>query len=308
MRFLPNRSSRHASRREFLGTATAAVAALRTLRAGAATDLPGAPLDPRTVPGLISLWDFREASGAPRQDCGAHGYALEEGNGPIQRVPDGIWSPAGARITPGQWFRIPRAKCPALNLHGPDAQYTILAWIKRMSDNRWQYIAGMWNETDAKRQYALFTSGTKKSRWRDFQREDVEHHAHAYVSTGGGGTPPARICMTYSTGATYLEQGRWYFLAATYDQQELRTYVDGKFDAWEEYNPYRYPGKPIFDGGPQGADFTVAQRAVASWRTYPEGVKEGPIGFVGLLGGLAVYGRALTGEEIHRIHAWRPKQ
>lgn len=260
------------------------------------------------VPGLICAWDFQEPGGTPRRGRGPHAYALEERNGPIERVEAGVWGPYSARIKVGQWFRIQRDSCPALDLHGPGAQYTILAWIQRMTDNRWQYIAGMWDEKDAGRQYALFISGSLKTSWRTLKREPADHQAHAYASAEGGGTAPSRICLTYSTGATRLEKNRWYFLAATYDQEQLKTYVDGELDLLEDYNPYRYPAKAIFDGGAAGADFTVGQRAVPSWPTYPEGAyrgvseKAGPLGFEGLIGGLAVYNRALTAPEIRAVH------
>jgi hypothetical protein len=272
---------------------------------------PSAPSgDPRKLPGLICFWDFQEAAGTPRRAQGPHRYALEERNGPIERIHGGVWGPYSAQIKRGQWFRIQRRDCPALNLHGPGVQYTILAWLKRMEDYRWQYVAGVWDEKNAARQYALFISGSLKTSWRTLRREPVDHRVHAYASAEGGGTPPSGICLTYSTGATNLEKDRWYFLAAAYDQQDLRAYVDGRLDALEDHNPYHYPGKPIFDGGATGADFTVGQRAVPGWSSYPEGKflsvnkKVGPLGFDGILSALAVYDRALSAAEVANIHAW----
>ncbi len=257
------------------------------------------------VPGLVCFWDFQEEAGQPRRSRGPHAYALEERLGPIRRVAGGIWGPYSAHIDGGQWFCCPREACPALNIHGPDAQFTILAWIQRTTDRRWQYIAGMWNETEAERQYALFVNGHRKTDWRTFTRTPADCQPHAYMSAGGGATPGNPFCFSYATGATRLEKNRWYFLAATYDQRELRVYVDGRLDALQHYNPFRYPGKPIFDGGRDGADFTVAQRAVPSWPDYPKGKHDRPVGFAGRLGGLAVYRRALGAKEIQKIHlAW----
>lgn len=270
---------------------------------GQMEDKSGRPSHPRDVPGLICFWDFSEPGGQPRRSQGPFDYALEERNGPVQRVEGGVWGAFAARIEHGQWFRIERSKCPALDLHGPGAQFTILAWVKRLGDYPWQFVAGMWNESAAKRQYALFTSGVFKTNWRTFTRTPTEHRAHAYVSAEGGGTPGKGVCFSYSTGATFLELDRWYFLAATYDQKELRAYVNGKLDTLENHNPFHYPGKPIFDGGPNGSDFTVAQRAAGSWADYPEGRIRNSVGFSGVIGGLAVYRRALSSEEIDRIHA-----
>ena len=75
--------------------------------------------------------------------------------------------------------------------------------------------------------------------------------------------------MTYASGATRLEQDRWYFLAATYDQKALQIYVNGKLDVLEEYNPFRYPDQPIFDGGRLRANVdradAVRHEALAAW-------------------------------------------
>ncbi|MFO8015111.1 MAG: LamG-like jellyroll fold domain-containing protein [Phycisphaerae bacterium] len=160
----------------------------------------------------------------------------------------------------------------------------------------------MWNETEAERQYALFVNGHRKTDWRTFTRTPADCQPHAYTSAEGGATPGNPFCFSYATGATRLAKNRWYFLAATYDRQALRVYADGRLDALEHYNPFRYPGKPIFDGGAEGADFTVAQRAVPFWPDYPEGKHEKAVGFAGRLGGLAVYRRALAAKEIQKIH------
>jgi hypothetical protein len=254
------------------------------------------------LPGLICFWDFQEEAGQSRTARGPHEYALEERLGPIERVEGGAWGGYCAKIGGGQWFCIPRENCPALNIHGEGAQYTILAWIQRKSDRRWQYIAGMWNEIDSQRQYALFVNGHRKTDYRTFTRTPAEYQTHAYLSVEGGATPGNPFCFSYATGATRIEEDRWYFLAATYDQKALRVYVDGELDRLEYYNPFIYPHKPIFDGGPNGADFTVAQRAVPLWKGYPDKPVEKHVGFEGLLDGLAVYRRALTSEEIKRIH------
>jgi len=259
-------------------------------------------LHPLDVPDLICFWDFQEETGTPRHSKGLKDYPLVEFQGPIERIAGGIWGQYSARIDRGQWLRIPRKDCPALDIHGEGAQFTVLAWIKRASDCHWQFIAGMWDEADAQRQYALFTSGSRKNNWRTFTRTPAAHQAHSYISAEGGGTPGKGVCYSYGTGATVLAKDRWYFLAATYDQRDMRVYVDGKLDVLENYNPFHYPDKPIFDGGADGADFTVAQRAVPAWHGYPDTKIHQAVGFEGVIGGLAVYDRALTPDEIQRIH------
>ena len=91
-------------------------------------------------------------------------------------------------------------------------------------------------------------------------------------------------------------------IAFTYDQKEIRVYFNGELDANEGCNPFPWD-KPILDPGEKGADFTVAQRALPAWPGYPDA--EAPThkeGFGGLLGGLAVYKRALKAEELRSIY------
>ena len=254
------------------------------------------------LPGLICFWNFQEMGGEPRQSRGPYNYQLLEQQGEISRVRGGVWGPYSAKIKPGQWLSIERDKCPALMIHGEEAQYTILAWIKRDSERLWQYIAGVWNETNADRQYAMFVNGRRKTDYRTFTRTDADCQAHAYLSVEGGNTPDNFACFSYATGATRLEENCWYFLAATYDQQSLKVYVDGELDTLQNYNPFEYANKPIYDGGEEGANFTVAQRSIPHWKGYPETpyVEQG---FSGQMGGLAVYGRALDAKQLSSIGA-----
>lgn len=84
--------------------------------------------------GLLSFWDFQEPSGKPRISQGPHSYALREANCPVARVTPAEGAPFGlhaAELQRGQYFFISRADCPALDLHGPDAQVTVVAWLQR---------------------------------------------------------------------------------------------------------------------------------------------------------------------------------
>ena len=254
------------------------------------------------LPGLICFWDFQEAGGDLRQARGLHNYALREHQGKIARVQGGVWGPYSARIEQGQWLSIDRDDCPGLMIHGAIAEYTILAWVMRDSERLWQYVAGVWNETEAKRQYALFINGSRKTDYRTFTRTNADCQAHAYMSVEGGVTPGNFACFSYATGATRLEENRWYFLAATYDQHSLKVYIDGELDSLPYCNPFVYSAKPIFDGGDHGANFTVAQRAIPDWVGYPD-TPYAKQGFSGQIGGLAVYNRALSPGQIAKIHA-----
>lgn len=277
--------------------------ALVTLLATAALAFAAEPAasHPTEIPGLISFWDFQGQGAAQLTAKGPHAYTLQEMSGPIERHPQGVFGPASLAIERGQWLRIPRADCPALNLHGK-AHVTMVAWIQRRGDHHWHYIAGMWDERNAQRQYALFTSGHKQAHWNDIvNRTDADHQPHGYVSDVGGATPGCKFCFSYATGSRHLEPGRWYMIGFTYDQREVRVYVDGQFSDNGTANPFVWD-KPIFDPGDDGPDFTIAQRDHPKWPSYPQGT--GPReGFQGVLGGLAVYNRALTAEEFRQLYA-----
>ena len=199
--------------------------------------------DPLGLPGLLCFWDFQDEPGRGRGSKGPHAYALREQAGPVDRVAvDG--SPFGryaARVRQGQWFAIPRAECRALDLHGPDAQVTVVAWLRRgVSEPRdnCEFVAGVWNETDAKRQYGLFLN------LRIWGSAD---QVCGHVSGTGGPTPGHRWCMDASIGATPVPVGAWSCVGFTYDGREARSYLHGALDARPGRNPYPYPGG-LYDG------------------------------------------------------------
>lgn len=270
---------------------------------------------PTDISNLITFWDFQEPAGEARVSQGKYNYALQEMNGPIQRVEDGVFGPYSIDLEWGQWFRIERKDAAGLDLHGDDQQVTMVAWLKRESDRVWQYIGGMWNEGDEKfkgkaggegagapgRQYAMFISGAWQNDHTTYERSRAEHQPMGYISPYGGATPEHPFAFDYATGGTYLNEGQWYMVAFTFDGEAIKVYVDGKLDENSNFNPFHYDG-PIFDGGENGSDFTVAQRRVPTWPTYPDGVPGNKVGFDGRLGGLAVYDRALTETEISNLY------
>ena len=257
-------------------------------------------LMPLDIPDLICFWDFQRSSEGYLTSKGPYSYTLEEMNGPIRKLDSGIFGPSSLRIKRGQWLRIKREDCPALNIHGKE-EVTIIAWIQRISDVEWQYIAGMWNETDSKRQYALFTCGHRQTDYKTLTRIEAKNQTHGYVSDVGGATADKPFCFSYATGKSKIIKNTWYMIGYTYDQNDIKVYVDGNLDENGNYNPF-YWDKPIYDGGEDGSDFTVAQRAVPQWPDYPEGESNYKVGFGGILGGLAVYNRALTPAEFKNLY------
>ncbi|GEP43757.1 LamG domain-containing protein [Brevifollis gellanilyticus] len=260
---------------------------LLTAISATARDLPASLT--KHAEGLVAFWDFNEEAGQPRLSHGAQPYALKEMKGPIKRSDaGGVFGPYAARIKPGQWFMIDRPDLRDLNIHGKEAKVSVVAWVKRVEKSFWQAIAGVWDETRGKRQYCLFLNAPTGTRADEMKRYPLANRIHGHVSSVGGGTPGQKVCITYSSSATEIPLGEWHCLAMTYDGRESRVYLDGKLDSLEQYNPFPYT-EGLFDGGAEGSPFTVgAVHRSGTWGNF----------FGGVIGGLAVYKRALNEAEM----------
>ncbi len=220
----------------------------------AALSSPAEPPASRELPesmlkhqqGLVAFWDFQEDAGQSRIARGPQPLALKEMKGPIKRSDStGIFGPYAARIKPGQWFMIDRPEISALDIHGKDAQVSVVAWVRRVEPSSWQAIAGVWDETRGKRQYCLFLNAPRGTRADEMKRYPLQNRIHGHVSGVGGPTPREQFCITYSSGATEIPLREWHCLAMTYDGRESRVYVDGKLDSIEHYNPFPYPSPSV---------------------------------------------------------------
>jgi hypothetical protein len=268
-----------------------AITPVRASEEGADAGAAGAKM-----PGLVAFWDFQEDAGQPRVARGPQPHALREMKGPIARADSGVFGPHSARIRPGQWFLIERPDIGALDIHGKDAQVSVVAWVMREDKSSWQAIAGVWDETRGKRQYCLFLNAPRGTRADEMKRYPLANRVHGHVSGIGGPTPGNEFCITYSSGATEIPMQQWHCLAMTCDGRESRVYVDGRLDALEHCNPFPYPDG-LFDGGADGADFTVgAVHSGGSWGNF----------FGGQIGGLAIFRRALSEAEMQALAASVP--
>ena len=240
------------------------------------------PVTPADFPDLVSFWDFQEDGGYRTAQLGEP-YVLGEYGGAIQRVAaDGNpWGDHAAFIREGQYFSIPRADCPLLDVHGPGGTVTVVAWIKRQqkSYRQCEFIAGQWNETNRGRQYGLFI---------DIPAYGQEHKVSAHVSHDGGPTPGYRYCMDVAYSRTPVAWNEWQCVAMTYDGIQAAAYLNGLLEAQPTVNPYLLPGG-LNDGGPGGSDFTVG--------AVHRGGEMGNF-FTGLIGGLGVWRRALSPAEM----------
>jgi hypothetical protein len=248
---------------------------------------------PTAVPNLLSFWDFQEDAGEARVARGAYPYRLEEREGTIRRVAGGVFGSYAALFPGTAYLAISRPECPALNIHGSRAQVTVVAWLQRRAAPRHgcEAVAGIWNEYD-RRQYCLFLNIGF-----DGHADQVAGH----VSSIGGPTPGCLYCEDVAIGESTVPLNEWQCCAFTYDGQAIRSYLNGKLDDGGNRNPYPYPGG-IFDAGESGGDFTVG--AVLRPNKLEGATLERPDSgnwFYGLLGGLAIYDRALTPEELSAL-------
>ena len=281
------------------------------------------------TPGLIAFWIFGENAGTLRQSIivGAP-LPLEEVGGPLPRVKGGSFSGSSVQFDGSHYLRLPRAKIGGLDISGKEAQVSMFAVVKLDEIGKWGgTIAGIWsegqgaNDDTGTRQYAmLFNMPTYGG-----QRQLTPH-----VSSEGGVSRRADgsalpWCVDYAAPRSELPVGKWVTLGFTYDGKFLRAYQDGVMEeravdpvkdkrddryftsegpdgGHRGMNPY-YHGRGIFRydpslhaaSKPKGpADFTVGAR-YAGGSMLGEALK-------GRMAGLAVFNRALTAEEMARLH------
>lgn len=288
----------------------------------------GRPEIVERTPGLVAFWKFGEEPGQPRLSTATpEKHPLVEVGGPIGRVAGGPFSGYSIDFNGQQYLMAKHAELGDLDIHGPEAQVSMFAVVKLTEMKRGVTIAGIWSEgkgahdDTGTRQYAMLLNMPTYGGPRQLT---------PHVSSEGGVTrradgSPFPWCADYAASKSVVPEGKWVTLAFTYDAKYLKAYFNGllepraiepKTDKRDDpyfmqegpggsprgINPY-YHGRGIFHfqpelhaqskpGGP--ADFTVAARyAVGSM--LGEAMK-------GQLGGLAVFNRALSDDEVLSLH------
>lgn len=235
-------------------------------------------------PGLLAFWDFQEGAGEGRVSKGPCQYTLMEKDGEVERASEGVFGEYAARFGGGSWLHLARKKCPALDFHGR-MPFTIVAWIKRENIKKFDHceaIAGIWDETGCKRQYCLFLN---------LHIWESADQVCGHVSNVGGPTPGFKYAMDCSIGQTKISFNEWHSVAFSWDGEKAYSYLDGKLDIREKWNPF-YFGKDIYSGGENGADFTVG----AVNRSEVMGNF-----FTKLINNLAIFNNYITAEELRSI-------
>lgn len=280
------------------------------------------------TPGLVAFWTFGEEAGQPRLSVGTKDkYPLREVGGPIARVEGGPFSGYSADLNGKQYFKIPYAETGDLNISGPNAQVSMFAVVRIVNLKQSRTIAGMWsegkgaNDDTGTRQYALLMN---------MPTYGGPNQLVPHISSEGGVTRRADgsafpWCADYAASVSKVPEEQWCTLGFTYDSKYIRAYVNGvceprslnpvKDKRTDRYftkegpdgkdrgmNPY-YHGRGIFGYDPGkhakskpggGADFTVGARYVVG-----SFLREATIG---RFGGLAVFNRALTDDQMMNLH------
>ncbi len=244
-------------------------------------------------PGLVSFWDFQAEIDNSFEATGAETAHLLIANERVSHeAGDGVFGKYAVKINEGGWLYVPRENLGKLNIYGKDAQVTVVAWVKRESEKYWQAIAGVWDESRSKRQYYLFMNARSMSQYPELERKDCKNRVHGHISATGGKTPGRKAWVSYASGGSEIENNQWHMIAMSYDGKYIRVFLDGKLDSVEQSNPFPYE-EGIFDGGRDGADFTVGSNSV---RNAMENH------FVGKIGGLAVFESALSEEVLSEMY------
>ncbi len=248
----------------------------------------------QSIPNLVAFWGFDQQPGQ-RTSIGAETLTLQEvGAAAISRVAEGPITGYSADLPGSSYLKLSRATTGALNIHGADAQVTVVAWAKLDTMNG-PFLAGFWDEGRQRRQYGLFV---------DLPGYGGNDQVCGHVSATGGPTPGYPWSKDYSASLSTVPVGQWATIGFTYDGTYARSYYNGQFELrpgggpdGEDKNPYYYPDG-LYDGlgAAGGSDFTVGAVNMSG-----TGVDNMGHLMNGRLGGVAVYDRKLSDSEMESL-------
>ncbi|HAZ01709.1 MAG: hypothetical protein A2W90_16010 [Bacteroidetes bacterium GWF2_42_66] len=248
--------------------------------------------------GLIAFWDFDLKQNSPKKSVGEISVELKNGtNKEVQVINEGPVSGYSISLEGDNYLYIPYEETGKLNVRTNNV--TVIAWVKWADQNNC-FIAGMWNEYQdgGKRQYGLFVS---------LPYYNGASQVCGHISQTGKPTEPFPFSIDYSASKQIVPKNEWCCIAFTYDGSCIKSYLNGEFESRDPElinNTKGFPGYP--DGlvqsknpyffpngiGNNGSDFTVGavllKRGMGNF-------------FKGLIGGVAIYDRALTNDEIKEL-------
>ena len=253
----------------------------------------------KSTDGLIALWMFEERPGKARKAIGNRRFPLRENNGEIERIYEGPVSGYSIKLDGSKYLSLKNIKTNELNLYGKGSEVTVIAWVK-WTGVQTGFVGGMWNEYQdgGRRQYGLFIS---------LPYYNGLDQVCGHISMSGKPTPPFPYSIDYSASKQKVLKNEWCCAAFTYDGQYIKSFLNGEFRSrepelinntkgFEDYpqgliqskNPYYFP----YGMGNNGSDFTVGAVLLKSGMGNF---------FKGLIGGLAIFDRALNEDEIKML-------
>ncbi|MEM6391499.1 MAG: hypothetical protein AAF797_01850 [Planctomycetota bacterium] len=278
---------------------------------------------------LVACWTFNEPPGTSRRAvAGVDTFDLLEVGGEVPRVGDAPIGGHAVRFDSGSHLQIAHDLTGALNIAGPHAALSIFAVVRLDSyDLRGGTVAGMWNEGLGKgddsgaRQYALLLDMP----WYGGPKRVTPHISSEGGATRRGDGSMLPWCADYAATREPYPVGRWCSVGMTYDGDYISAYLDGVAEPWAQgadtqsrddryftnegpdgsdrgMNPY-YHGRGVFRYDPArhadtkpggGSPFVVGAREVRG--------QAGSEPLAGDLAGLAVFDRALTGDQMLALH------
>lgn len=253
----------------------------------------------KSTDGLVAFWDFKEKSGKDRIAYGLGKFPLREQKGPLLRINEGPLSGYSTIFRNNGFLSLDHSLTGKLNIYGSNQGLTIMAWIKWTGEQT-GFIGGMWNEYEdgGKRQYGLFVS---------LPHYNGRNQVCGHISKTGKPTLPFPFSIDYSASKQTVPVNQWVCVSFTYDGQYIKSFLNGEFGAREPElidNTKGYDGYPdgliqsknpylFTDGiGNNKSDFTVGSVLLKSGMGNF---------FKGQIGGLAIFNRALSEEELKRL-------
>jgi hypothetical protein len=240
---------------------------------------------------LIAYWDFNAPVEGGWKSWNSKDYFLSFGDEEVGQVMDNDLNRKVAEFQERQWLTIPRDDLNDLNIYGEKATLTVIALVKKQSEKNWQAIAGVWDESRSKRQYFMFLNASSKTHQEDMKRYPSQGRLHGHISALGGKSHGEVAWISYASSKDPVPSHIWVWIALTYNGEEIRVFVNGKLQKDPQMNPFDYPDG-VFNGGNDGADFTVGANSVANRMTNQ---------FVGRMAFLGVFGEALTARDIQKF-------
>lgn len=248
---------------------------------------------------LVAFWDFGQQTENTWIAKGKEPFKLVAPGEPVKQVEEGPVSGFSIDLD-GETDYLSIAHETSGSLDIRSNEVTVVAWVKWEGSGN-GFVAGKWNEYDdgGKRQYGLFVS---------LPHYDGRDQVCGHISKMGGATDPFPYSIDYSASKQTVPKNRWVCVAFTYDGTYIKSYFNGVFEPREPQlisntagflkdkpdglihakNPYYYP----YGMGNNGSDFTVGavqlRRGMGNF-------------FKGKIGGIAVFDKALTDDEMRII-------